>query len=380
MFYRDLAGIKVSALGYGCMRFPTKDGHIDEPEAEALLLRAYEGGVNYFDTAYVYHFMESEPFVGKVLSKLPRGTFHLATKFPAWKPKSLEEAKEIFEFQLKNLRSDYVDFYLVHALNRARWKKVDKLGLMPLLEEYQKQGRIRKLGFSFHGTYEEYEEILRSRRWDFCQLQFNYMDTQDQAGEKGFLLAEELGIGVVVMEPVKGGALAALPEDVALPFRALAPEASHASWALRFVADYGNAKVILSGMSNRAQLEDNLATLAAYQPLSAGEKQAIAQVAEALARRTNNGCTGCRYCMPCSNGVNIPHMFTIWNANARYQNPDKSRGDYMSASADSRADKCVECGACVPMCPQGIDIPCDLKKMAAEPWVQKRERGRNKND
>lgn len=370
MFYRELAGIKVSALGYGCMRFPTKDGHIDEAEAEALLLRAYEAGVNYFDTAYVYHGMESEPFVGKVFSRLPRDTFHLATKFPTWKPGSLEEAKDIFELQLKNLRSDYVDFYLIHALNGARWEKVNKLGLMPLFEEYQKQGRIRRLGFSFHGSYEEYEQILRSRKWDFCQLQFNYMDREDQAGEKGLLLAGELGTGVVVMEPVKGGALAALPKDISSPLRALAPDASDASWALRFVADYGNAKVILSGMSTRAQLEDNLATFAAHRPLNAVEKQAVAQTAEALTKRTNNGCTGCRYCMPCPNGVDIPGMFAIWNEYARYQNANASRGDYMFASADSRADKCVECGACVPMCPQGIDIPCDLKKMAAEAWAQ----------
>ncbi len=372
MFYRDLAGINVSALGYGCMRFPTKDGHIDEAEAQALLLRAYEGGVNYFDTAYNYHGMESEPFVGRVLGTLSRDSFHVATKFPSWKPESLEDAKGIFEFQLKNLRSDYVDFYLIHALNGARWEKVNKLDLIPLFEEYQRQGRIRKLGFSFHGGYAEFEEILRARKWDFCQLQFNYMDTQDQAGEKGFLLAEELGVGVVVMEPVKGGALAALPEDVAFPFRTLAPEASDASWALRFVADYGNAKVVLSGMSSRAQLEDNLATFAAHRPLNAAEKQAVAQVAEALARRTNNSCTGCRYCMPCPNGVNIPHMFSIWNEYARYQNGAASRGDYLFTSADSRADKCVACGACVPMCPQGIDILGDLKKMASEAWTREK--------
>lgn len=370
MYYRELAGLKVSALGFGCMRFPVKDGHIDEAEAEKMLMRAYENGVNYFDTAYPYHNMESEPFVGRVFSRLPRESFYLATKFPVWKPSTYEESKEIFDFQLNNLKSGYVDFYLFHAINRERWERVNELGLVPLFEEYQKQGRIRKLGFSFHGPYEDFEEILRARKWDFCQIQLNYMDTDVQAGEKGMKLAEELGTGVVIMEPVKGGSLAALPKEVSAPLRAIAPDATDASWALRFVAIYENAKVILSGMSTMEQLEDNLATMNQYRPLSKAEKSAVDGVAETLRARTNNACTACRYCMPCPNGVDIPRMFRIWNEHGRYQNDREAAWLYSQTSEAERADKCVGCGVCEPQCPQGILIRKDLNKIACESWAK----------
>jgi predicted aldo/keto reductase-like oxidoreductase len=369
MFYREIGGLRVSALGYGCMRFPTKDGHIDEPEAEALLKRAYEAGVNYFDTAYNYHSMESEPFVGRFFSRLPRETFFLATKFPSWKAETLEEAKDIFEFQMKNLRTDHIDFYLIHSLDKERWDKINRIGIPQLLQEYQRQGRIVKLGFSFHDSYEAFEEILRARKWDFCQIQFNYMDTDVQAGEKGLLLAQDLNVSVIVMEPVKGGALATLPEDVAAPFRALSSNDSNASWALRFAESYENVKVILSGMSTMEQVENNLATMSEPKPLNEAERKAVDKVVEALRARTKNGCTGCRYCMPCPNGVDIPRLFHIWNEHGRYASAEASHGEYIWVPAEARADRCVECGACVPMCPQSIDIPGDLRKVASEPWT-----------
>ncbi len=373
MIYRELAGHKVSLLGYGCMRFPVTDGRIDEPEAEKLLLHAYESGINYFDTAYNYHDMQSEPFVGRFFQRLPRDSFYLATKFPCWKPETLEDAKEIFEFQRKNLGVERIDFYLLHALGRDRWEKMNALGLIPLLEEYQKEGKIGKLGFSFHDTYNTFAQILNARRWDFCQIQFNYMDTREQAGEKGIALAEQLGVDVIVMEPVKGGVLAILPSEVSAPLRAISPEASDSSWAMRFIEGYGNVKLILSGMSSMAQLTDNLSTFVAPNPLNEREYAAVKAAADALRARTYNGCTACRYCMPCPHGVNIPRMFHIWNAHARYGIDASSRNNYLMTSQEERAQRCVECGECEPMCPQDIQIRADLKKVASEAWARETE-------
>lgn len=370
MFYREIGSSKVSMLGYGCMRFPVRGGKIDEERAEKMLLRAYESGVNYFDTAYNYHDMQSEPFVGRVFSKLDRDTFFLATKFPTWKPESQQEARDIFEFQMKNLQTDHIDFYLMHALTKERWEKINALGLLPIFEEYQRQGRIRHLGFSFHDSYEVFEQIINARKWDFCQLQFNYMDTEEQAGLKGLRLAESLGVSVVVMEPVKGGVLAKLPEDVAAPLHALRPSKSDASWAMRFVESQSPVKVILSGMSTLTQVKDNLSTFSKPDPLTAAEAETLSSVAEQLKRRTNNGCTGCRYCMPCPNGVAIPRLFRIWNEYARYGQSSGAKEDYASVAAEARADRCIKCGKCETMCPQHIDIRGDLARILNEDFVK----------
>ena len=232
MDYRELAGNSVSLLGYGCMRFPTNEaGEIDEPRAEKLLLRAYEQGVNYFDTAWPYHSGKSEPFVGKVLSKLDRDSFYIATKLPVWTIESLDHAKEVFNTQLEHLQTDHVDYYLLHSLDEAKWQKVLDLGILPFLEEQQRLGRIKKLGFSFHATYGVFKRIIDYRNWDFCQIQFNYMDTEHQAGLKGLEYAESKGVGIVVMEPVKGGTLAALPSYASDPLTAADPGKSMAPWA-----------------------------------------------------------------------------------------------------------------------------------------------------
>lgn len=371
MDHRNLAGNSVSLLGYGCMRFPTNAaGGIDEPRAEALLLRAYEAGINYFDTAWPYHDGKSEAFVGRVLSKLERSTFHLATKMPVWKVETLEEAKDIFFKQLENLKTDYIDYYLIHALDLARWEKVLKLGIVPFLEEQLAQGKIKKLGFSFHAPYGVFKQIIDYRAWDFCQIQFNYMDTEHQAGLKGLEYAESKGIPLVIMEPVKGGTLAALPNYAADPLNAAAPGKSMASWALRYVASFDNVKVILSGMSSEAQLEDNLATFSPYVPFTDHEKVALDAAITALKARPNNGCTGCRYCLPCASGVEIPRLFRIWNEYQRYQNDAAAKEEYNDVPALGRAANCIRCGKCEERCPQGISIRNDLKAIASMPWAQ----------
>ena len=252
-------GIETSLLGFGCMRFPvTAEGKIDEPEAERMLDKAIAAGVNYIDTAYPYHNGDSEPFVGRVLKKYDRHSFYLATKLPCWNVSKKEDAERIFEEQLTRLQTDYIDFYLMHALSGDSFRKMAELGVVEVLERLKAEGRIKYLGFSFHDSYEAFEEILCYRDWDFCQIQLNYMDAESQAGLKGYRLTEERNVPLVIMEPVKGGSLAAFAEDITGKFRALDPEASVASYALRWVGSLPNVKVVLSGMSTMEQVEDNL--------------------------------------------------------------------------------------------------------------------------
>ena len=296
MEYREIKnlGISPSMLGFGCMRFPqSADGTIDQAEAERMMDKAMAEGVTYFDTAYPYHNGESESFVGKVLKKYPRFSFYLATKMPVWKVNSKEDAQKIFKEQMERLQVDYVDFYLLHALNKKRWDQIVEAGIVSLCEEWKAQGKIRYLGFSFHDEYAAFEEILSSRKWDFCQIQYNYMDREEQAGDKGYALAEKLGIPMIVMEPVKGGLLGVLPEDLTAAFREKNPTASTASWALRWVGTHPNVKVILSGMSTYKQVLDNLETFSKFQPLSLEEEKIVEQVADIIKKRMKNGCTGC---------------------------------------------------------------------------------------
>ena len=299
--------VETSLLGFGCMRFPlTKDGKIEEVEAEKMIDLAIQSGVTYIDTAYPYHDGMSEPFVGRVLKKYERNSFKLATKLPIWKINSQEEAKEIFESQLKRLDVDYVDFYLLHALDSDKWKKVIEYNIIDMCEELRREGKIKYLGFSFHDEFNVFEEIIRYHQWDFCQLQLNYMDMDIQAGMKGYLLAEKYNIPIIVMEPIKGGSLANLPEDIENKFKAYNPDLSISSWALRYVASLPNVKVVLSGMSTYEQVLDNLATFKNFEYLKAEEVALIQDVRDTLKARTQNGCTGCAYC-----SVHLEWIFQI---------------------------------------------------------------------
>ena len=262
-------GIEPSLLGFGCMRFPlTEDGKINEAEAEKMIDKAIASGVTYIDTAYPYHNGDSEPFVGKVLKKYRRDSFFLATKLPVWKVNSQEEALKIFEDQLKRLDVEYVDFYLLHALDSEKWQKVIEYDLIGMCEKLREAGKIRYLGFSFHDEYPVFKEILEYHNWDFCQLQLNYMDMDIQAGMKGYQLAEKMQVPIVVMEPIKGGSLANLPKDIAQKFLDYNPDASISSWALRYVASLSNVKVVLSGMSTYDQVLDNLKTFENFEYLN----------------------------------------------------------------------------------------------------------------
>ena len=332
--------IRTSLLGYGCMRFPTKaDGTIDEERAEALLNTAKAAGVNYFDTAYPYHNGQSEPFVGRVIAKWDRSSFYLATKMPLWSCKSLNDAKRIFEEQLQRLGVDYIDFYLLHSLHKARYEKAKAMGLVDWLWQQKAAGRIRNFGFSCHDNSAGFEYILRDQPWDFCQLQYNYLDRDDRAeeisGDRGYQLTEECGVPLIIMEPIKGGTLASLPADAAAPLHALRPDATDASWALRWVGSHKNVHVILSGMSSEDQLTDNLATFDHFEPLSPAENAAVESVANELHRRIKIGCTGCRYCMPCPMGVDIPDNFSIWNKLGMFGQKDAIKAQWTTCFPDS---------------------------------------------
>ncbi len=354
-----------SRLGFGCMRLPTTpQGEIDEPRAMAMIDRAYRAGVNYFDTAFFYHQRKSEEFVGRALARYPRDSFYLATKLPLSLIHSLDEAKEIYRGQLKTLGVDYVDFYLLHAINGARWREVSQNGIVDFLLEEQKAGRIRHLGFSFHDDYAAFEEILTARDWDFCQIQFNYMDVDTQAGMKGYELAKRLGVPLVIMEPVKGGSLATLGEDVAAPMRAARPEKSLASWAMRWVGSLDNCKVILSGMTTEEQVEDNIATFEHFEPLSAREQEIVASVRDAIRGKQFIACTGCRYCMPCPFGVDIPGNFARMNRFAMYGGEKRLRAEWEEMVPAERADACRACGKCETVCPQALHIRESLREIA----------------
>lgn len=357
-------GMETSLLGFGCMRFPTTaEGKIDEARAEKMLDMAYKAGVNYFDTAYPYHDGDSEPFVGKVLNKYDRDSYYLATKLPVWLVEKEEDVRRIFEEQLERLKKDYVDFYLLHALDKERWEKIKSLKIVETCEQLQKEGKIKNLGFSFHDDYEVFEEILTSRNWDFCQIQYNYMDTEEQAGDKGYSLTEKLGVPLVIMEPIRGGSLAGFSEDINAKFQALDGNKSVASYALRWVASHPNVKVVLSGMSTEEQAADNLKTFSDFQPLNRKEWQTIEEVVTTLRARVQNGCTGCAYCMPCPAGVNIPRNFHLWNQYHIYQKYGVVKSGWEGMDEKERPVNCIKCGKCENVCPQHLFIRKNLEQV-----------------
>lgn len=360
-------GAKPSLLGFGCMRFPLKDGQIDEARSQAMIDLAYEKGVRYYDTAYPYHDGKSEAFTGKALKKYDRESLYIATKLPLWLVESKADALRIFNEQLERLQTDYIDFYLFHAFNRTRFEEAKKLELIPLFEQLQREGKIKHLGFSFHDDYEAFEQIITYRKWDFCQLQLNYMDVDIQAGMKGYGLCEQLGVPIVVMEPVKGGNLAMLPDDLQQQLKAVRPDKSVASWAIRWCGSLPGIKVILSGMSDEAQVADNLGTMESFEPLAANELAVLGDVIRTIRSRVKNGCTGCRYCMPCPFGVDIPRNFAIWNEYGMYPNKERAQHKYANElKEDARAANCRQCGKCEKECPQALHIREDLARVVQD--------------
>lgn len=300
--------IKTSLLGFGAMRLKTVNGEIDEAKGLALFDYAYKHGINYYDTAMPYTEGKNETFVGKALKRYPRDSFYLASKLSLGMLNSQEEVLGFIDRQLENLQTSYLDMYLLHALNKERVKLIKEWDILTIVKRWQQEGKIRNIGFSFHDDYETFTEILAMNDWDFCQIQLNYMDTDIQQGIKGYEDLVERKIPVVIMEPIKGGKLATFSSSIAEPFRRLS-SASNASWALRWVGSLPGVKVMLSGMNEMEQLVDNLATCSSFQALTSLEYQAVKEVKARLEKAIKVDCTNCRYCMPCTVGIDIHREF-----------------------------------------------------------------------
>lgn len=376
MQYRSFGklGWKVSALGFGCMRFPTTDGkqispNIDESEAIRMLRYAIDRGVNYVDTAYVYHDGRSEVVLGKALRDGYRERVKIATKLPIWLVNEPADFDRYLNEQLTRLRTDHIDCYLIHALNRSRWEeRVLKHSILERASKALGDGRIRHLGFSFHDEFSVFEEIVNATDlWSFCQLQYNYMDVENQAGLRGVQLAASKGLAVVVMEPLLGGRLANPPEDVRHTFQRFPAQHSPAEWALEWLWDQNEVAVVLSGMSAMRQLEENLhaADNARMRGFGAAEQDLIARVRELYKARTEIPCTKCGYCMPCPNGVHIPNNFDIYNYAYLFDDVDTARFKYQVFLAENeRATACIDCDICEGECPQKIPVSDWMPKVA----------------
>lgn len=353
----------VSLLGFGCMRFPQQDGKIDMTQVQKMVDYAKSNGVNYFDTAYVYGDGDSERAIGQALREYPRDSFYIADKLPIWVVKEEADLQKVFNTSLERLGMEYIDFYLIHALDSNNWKNSKKYKAIEFCQKLREQGKIKHIGFSFHDTPEVFREIVDSFDWDFVQIQLNYLDWDSQRAKELYAIIEEKNLPCIVMEPIRGGSLANPPKEVADILKKANPQRSPSSWALNYCASCQQVKVILSGMSSMEQVVENVETLSGFAPFTQADYSAIDEAVEYINAQPRIGCTGCRYCMPCPSGVNIPGMFTAYNDYMRLG--DRTRLDYVLniENADSSEDKCISCGACVEKCPQHLDIPSELSKV-----------------
>ena len=345
---------KVSSLGFGCMRFPTDaNGNIAEKEAIDMIHYAIDNGVNYFDTAYFYHNGKSEELVGKALAGDLRKKVFIATKMPVALVKKEEDFDIFFNEQLRRLNTDYIDFYLLHALDKEGWKDVViKYDFLSKIKNLKEKGLIKHIGFSFHDDLDTFKMIVDSfDEWEFCQIQLNYLDTEHQAGIEGLEYAYSKGLGVVIMEPLRGGKLANVPERVK---EILPKDVSNVECALDFLWDRKEVAVVLSGMSSFHQVKDNIvyANRASVGMMCHNTKNILEYAKEVYRKSAFVPCTACGYCMPCPMGIDIPKIYDIYNKTALGRIKNIKEKEYILL--DSKADKCIKCGKCENVCPQGI--------------------------
>jgi len=377
MLYRKFPGCRhdISILGFGCMRLPPAGdqqagGAIDEPEATRMIRAAIDSGVNYIDTAYPYHNGESEPVVGRALGDGYRDRVFLATKLPSWLVTGREEMDRYLDEQLARLATDHIDFYLLHGLGRETWENLCRLGVLEFLDTARADGRIRYPAFSFHDEYPVFKMIVDAYEWTFAQIQYNYMDEQYQAGTQGLGYASDQGLGIVIMEPLRGGLLSGDVPAIHQHITDAPVRRTPSEWGLRWVWNHPEVTVVLSGMSSMEQVTENLASAEQGLPdsLSPYELAVVEKMRETFASRVKIPCTGCRYCMQCPNGVDIPECFKYYNQAYTYEAREKATGLYLwalngsfSGGVPGYASACIQCGECEEKCPQGLPIRKYLK-------------------
>ena len=379
MLYRTMKknGDVLSILGFGAMRLPLReDRQIDEERATRQIRDAIDQGVNYVDTAWPYHSGESELFLGRALADGYRQKVRLATKLPSWLIKSRDAMDRYLDAQLEKLQTDHIDYYLVHSLNAELWDSLLALQVLDFLQKAKQDGRIVNAGFSFHGSPGDFPRIVDAYDWEFCQIQYNYLDTNHQAGTKGLEYAAAKGLGVIVMEPLRGGDLGkpSQPPAVAAIWDTAGQKRSPVEWALRWVWNHPAVTVVLSGMNEESHISQNIAIAGDAHPnsLSGRDLQLIEEAARTYRKIMKVGCTGCGYCQPCPTGVLIPTCFDIYNHMHMFNTTAESPFLYVIrmggilSGEPGYASQCVECGQCLEICPQQIDIPAVLEKVAAE--------------
>ena len=363
----------VYPLGFGLMRLPRvseESSAIDYEASSRLIDHAMANGVNYYDTAYTYD--GSEAFAGHALSRYPRNSYSLATKCPPWMVKNISDFKRIFAESLERCKTDYFDFYLMHNLAREStraagndeyFEKFEKIGMYGMLKQKKAEGKIRRLGFSFHGTLALLQKLVDKYEWDFAQIQLNYIDWTATDAKSQYEILTERGIPLIIMEPLRGGTLAALNEESAEMLKRARPDASLASWGIRYAASLPNVITVLSGMNTMEQLTNNIATMNRFQPVTDREKELLYDAAAIYNQSGAVACTGCRYCVPCPRGVNIPRLFSIYNHYRIVNFRIPFDNGYSTLNEREKASGCVNCGQCVEKCPQRLAIPDYMREI-----------------
>ncbi|MFA0834069.1 MAG: aldo/keto reductase [Methanobacterium formicicum] len=366
-------GDKISALGFGAMRLPTKNGRIDNEKAKKQIYYAIDQGVNFIDTAYPYHGGASESFLGEILQNEYREKVKLCTKMPSWSIKKYEDMEKYLETQLDKLQTDYIDYYLIHSLGKGSFQRLKDLGVLEFLEKAKQDGKINNIGFSFHDNGDAFKDIVDAYPWDACLIQYNYLDEKTQAGTEGVQYAHSQGISVFIMEPLKGGILADVPEEAQKIWDNAPVQRSPADWALRWVLNHPEVTCVISGMGELDQVKENIQVAEETLPgsLSEDELKLYDEVKQVYHELMKINCTSCGYCMPCPRGVDIPTCFEIYNHKYMF----KTRGTsftYLTrlggvfSGNESHAGLCNGCGKCVRACPQKLEIPTLLNDVSKE--------------